>query len=121
MERTVDRGQRTDERDIIVHGADLVTSRGYTRVPNFLLETRSLSPGAKMAYAILLKYGYEKDFCFPGQDRMAEDMGVTRQSVNTYVKELQKAKYIDVKRKGQGRPNTYFLNLTGDGKIRTTR
>src|ERR1043165_7623633 len=121
MERTVDRGQRTEERDIIVHGADLVTNRGYTRVPNFLLETRSISPGAKFAYAILLKYAYEKDFCFPGQERMAEDMGVTRQSVNTYVKELQKARYIDVKRKGQGRPNTYFLNLTGDGKIRTTR
>lgn len=26
---------------------------------------------------MLLKYAWQDDFCFPGQERLAEDMGVT--------------------------------------------
>jgi hypothetical protein len=114
-------GLRPIGQDIIVRGADILTVRGFTKVPNFLLETNSVSPGAKLTYAMLLKYAFEKDYCFPGQDRLAKDMGVTRQSTNAYIQELHKAKYIDIKRKGQGRPNTYLLNLSGNGKVRVTR
>ena len=65
---------------------------------------------------MLLKYAWQNDFCFPGQDRLAEDMGVTRQSVNTYIKELKNKGFISIKRQGQGRPNSYTLNLTVDKK-----
>lgn len=106
------------ERNIILKGADVLTTHGYTKVPNHLLVSDRISPGAKLAYAMLLKYVWEKDYCFPGQDTLAKEMGVTRQSVNTYIQELQRQKFIDIMRRGQGRTNLYILNLkaTGRGK-----
>jgi hypothetical protein len=42
----------------------------------------------------------------------SKDMGVTRQSANTYVQELHRQKFITIKRRGQGKTNLYELNLT---------
>ena len=56
-------------------------------------------------------YAWHNDFCFPGQDRLAKDIGVSRQSVNTHVKELERKGVISIKRLGQGRANLYELNL----------
>ncbi len=101
-------------RNIILQGADALSAKGYTAVPNHVLESDKISPGAKLTYAMLLKYAWQDDFCFPGQNRLADDMGVTRQSVNTYIKELVKKNFIAIKRQGQGRPNIYTLKLTVD-------
>ena len=90
----------------------MLSQKGFTQVPNHILESRKLSPGAKLAYAMLLKYAWQNDFCFPGQDSLAADMGVSRQSANTYIKELEKKDFIAIKRQGQGKPNIYTLKLT---------
>jgi biotin operon repressor len=100
-----------NEKNIILRGADVFSQRGFTQVPNYVLESERISPGAKLTYAMLLKYAWHNDFCFPGQERLAKDMGVVRQSVNTYIKELRKKGFIAVKRQGQGRPNIYELFL----------
>ena len=60
---------------------------------------------------MLLKYARELDECFPGQDRLAQDIGTTRQSVNAYIKELRQAELISVERRGQGKPNVYTVHL----------
>ncbi len=100
------------DRNIILKGADVLTVKGYTMVPNHVLVSDRLSPGAKLTYAMLLKYAWQNDFCFPGQERLATDMGVTRQSANTYIQELQRGQFISIKRRGQGKTNLYELNLT---------
>src|SRR5215208_2099219 len=69
------------ERNIILNGADVLTAKGYTQVPNHVLVSDRLSPGAKLTYAMLLKYAWQNDSCFPGQERLAKDMGVTDRSV----------------------------------------
>jgi biotin operon repressor len=99
------------ERNLILKGADLATQRGWTGVPNFILESKELSVGAKLTYAMLLKYARELEQCFPGQARLAADIGSTRQSVNTYIRELRQAGFIAVVRRGQGRPNVYTVHL----------
>lgn len=99
------------DRNLILRGADIATQRGWTGMPNFILETDQISVGAKLTYAMLLKYAREMEECFPGQDRLARDMGTTRQSVNTYIGELKRAGLISVKRRGQGRPNLYTVHL----------
>ena|SRR5258708_7573979 len=99
------------ERNLILKGADIATRHGWTGVPNFILESKQISVGAKLTYAMLLKYAREMDECFPGQDRLAQDLGTSRQSVNTYIGELREAKLIDVVRRGQGRPNLYTVHL----------
>ena len=99
------------DRNLRLHGADIATLKGWTGVPNFILESDQISVGAKLTYAMLLKYAREMDECFPGQDRLAKDMGTARQSINGYIRELREAGLISVERRGQGRPNLYTVHL----------
>src|ERR1700731_748278 len=64
------------QRNIILKGADAATRGGFTQVPNFLLKSKSLSAGDKLAFAMLLSYAWQNDHCYPGQKRLAEDMGL---------------------------------------------
>src|SRR5471030_852474 len=99
------------ERNIILTGADVLTEKGFTQVPNHVLVSRELSPGAKLTYAMLLKFAWQNDYCFPGQERLARDMGVTDRSVRTYLQEFQAKEFITIKLRGLGKPNLYELNL----------
>lgn len=102
-----------DERTIVVE--DESWRQGFTQVPNVILRNRTLSMGAKLAYAVLLSYAWQDKSCFPGQVRMAVDLGVIEKSVRTYLQELETAGVILVKRRGQGKTNVYTLpRLIGD-------
>ena len=100
------------ERNIEIVGADLATRHGFTQVPNFILTNPVISVGAKLAYAMLLKYAWQDDACFPGQVKLAEDMGATDRSVRTYLKELEGAELLEIKQRGLGKTNLYRLHLT---------
>jgi biotin operon repressor len=60
---------------------------------------------------MLLSYAWHNDFCFPGQETLAKDMGVTDRSVRTYIKELETKGFLTIKQQGQGKPNIYHLDL----------
>jgi hypothetical protein len=106
------------EKSIILKGADSLSAKGFTQVPNHILKSTKISPGAKLSYAMLLSYAWQNDFCFPGQARLATDMGVSLRTANTYIQELEEKGYIKIKRRGQGRPNLYVLCLRKDIKSR---
>lgn len=99
-------------KNIILQGFDPVSAAGFTQVPNHILKSKDLSVGAKLTYAMLLSYAWHNEYCFPGQDTLAEDIGVSRRSVVSFIKELQSFGLIDVKRSGFNRPNIYTLNVT---------
>lgn len=99
------------DRNLRLRGADIATQRGWTGVPNFILESKEISIGAKLTYAMLLKYAREMDECFPGQDRLAKDMGNGVRSVVRYIAELEAVGLVTVTRRGQGRPNLYTIHL----------
>lgn len=103
---------RGHERNIEILGADLATRHGFTQVPNFILTNEFISVGAKLAYAMLLKYAWQDDACFPGQIKLAQDMGATDRSVRTYLKELESADLLEIKQRGLGKTNLYRLHLT---------
>jgi biotin operon repressor len=100
------------EKNIILKGADHFTEKGFTQVPNAVLRSKKISMGAKMAYAALISYAWHNDYCFPGQQRLADDIGVSRQTVNEYIQELKRKGFVNVIRKGQGRVNVYELKVT---------
>ena len=104
------------EKNIILRGADALSARGFTQVPNHVLESERLSPGAKLTFAMLLKYAWQNDYCFPGQERLAKDLGGGVRSIIRYVQELEKAGYITIRRRGLGKPNIYELNLSRSKK-----
>ena len=71
-----------------------------------------LSVGAKLAYAMLLKYAWQDDACFPGQVTLAKHMGAAERSVRTYLKELETAALLEIEQRGLGKTNLYKLYLT---------
>jgi hypothetical protein len=110
MQRLGETNAFTD-RNLRLKGADIATQRGWTGVPNFILESKEISVGAKLIYAMLLKYAREMDECFPGQDRLAKDMGNGERSVRRWLKELQQVGLVTIKQRGQGRPNLYTVHI----------
>ena len=104
------------EKSIVLKGSDVLSAKGFTQVPNHILKSTKISPGGKLVYAMLLSYAWQNDFCFPGQGRLAADMGVSLRTANTYIQELEKKGFIKIKRRGQGRPNLYELNLKENGR-----
>ena len=52
-------GDILKERNIEIIGADHATRYGITQVPNFILTKQDISVGAKLAYAMLLKYAWD--------------------------------------------------------------
>ncbi|HZA23323.1 MAG TPA: helix-turn-helix domain-containing protein [Dehalococcoidia bacterium] len=64
---------REREQTIILKGADILTAEGFTQVPNHVLRSKKISPGAKLTYAMLLSYAWNNEYCFPGQERLAID------------------------------------------------
>jgi hypothetical protein len=105
-------GDILKQRNIEIIGADPVTRHGFTQVPNFMLTKKDLSVGAKLAYAMLLKYAWNNDACFPGQLKLAEDMGSGERSVRTYLKELETGGLLEITQRGLGKTNLYRLYLT---------
>src|SRR5437016_12006942 len=104
-------GDILKERNIILKGADAATRGGFTQVPNFLLKSNRLSAGDKMTFAMLLSYAWQNDFCFPGQTRLAQDLGLSDRSVRTHLKSLETIGLLAIQRRGQGKTNIYELNL----------
>lgn len=110
-------GQLLKDRNIILKGGDIISNGGgFTQVPNFILVSKKVSVGAKLTYAMLLKYAWQDDYCFPGQDRLADDMGVGKRSIVRWIKELEENSFLKVSRRGQGKSNLYELNLKAKSK-----
>lgn len=110
-------GELLKERSIVLKGADALSAHGFTQVPNHVLRSGDITPGGKLAYAMLLSYAWQNDFCFPGQERLAKDMGVTDRSVRTYLQELETKGFLTIKRQGLGKPNLYELDVSKNATL----
>lgn len=103
---------KNSKQEIILDGADLISQKGYTLLPNYVLHHKSLSGRAKLVYALLLSFAWgDKDSSFPGQERLAKECGSSSRSVWSAIRELEKAKFITVIRRGLGKTNVYVLHF----------
>ena len=111
-------GEVLKEKNLQLDTVNPVLQGGFTQVPNFILKDPHISVGAKVAYAMFLSYAWHNDSCFPGQDRLAEDMGLTRVRVTQLISELDAAGLVTIQRRGQGKTNLYTIHFqvkqTGD-------
>ena len=99
------------ERTIILRGADPVTQYGFVQVPTVILTNKDISGNAKLVYAMLLKYAWGDGYCFPGQERLASDIGISRDTANICINELANKGYLKIVRRGQGKTNIYEVNI----------
>lgn len=82
---------------------------GFAAVPYVVLRDTRLTVGARLAYAVLLSYAWQQGSCFPGQLRMAHDMGVSERHLRRFLYELRDRGYIDWRKMTIGGTNTYVL------------
>ncbi len=99
------------ERNIELATSDPVVRGGFTQVPNFVLKNGELSLGAKVTYSMFLHYAWHNSSCFPGQERLAADMGMSQSRVSEFIKELEGADLIEITRRGQGKTNLYKIKF----------
>src|SRR5579863_5557504 len=104
-------GEIIKEQNIVVATKDPVAHSGFTQVPNFILKDPHLSLGAKVAYAMFLSYAWHNQSCFPGQERLADDMGITRPRVTQLIAELEDVGLVGIQRRGQGKTNIYTIHF----------
>ena|ERR1051326_8008587 len=114
-------GELIRERNIILKGADAITAKGFTQVPNFILKSNTLSAGDKLTMAMILSYAWHNDFCFPGQATLAVDLGIDERSVRRHIKALQAAGLLAIVRRGLGKTNVYELNVEDRGRVQRRR
>jgi len=100
-------GEETGEPTIVIEDEGL--RLGFTQLPNYLFQVRGLSHSAKLTYALILSYAWQKDYCFPGQETLARDLEVSTRSVIEYLKELQGRGLIRIQRRGLGKTNIYHV------------
>jgi len=99
------------EQNITLNTLDPVSAGGFTQVPNFILRDSELSIGAKLTYAMFLSYAWHNDRCFPGQERLAAEMGMSVPSVSNFISELRDQGLISIQRRGQGKTNLYTVHF----------
>ena len=104
-------GEIIQEKNLQLDTTNPVLLGGFTQVPNFVLRNANLSLGGRLTYAMFLSYAWDNDFCFPGQDRLAKDMGMSRSRVTEFVTGLEKSGLISIQRRGQGKTNLYTIHF----------
>ena len=83
---------------------------GFAAFPYVVLRDVRLSVGARLAYAVLLMYAWQEGSCFPGQARMARDLGVSQRHLRRYLVELRQLGYISWRKTMPGGTNTYLIH-----------
>ena len=96
---------------------DPVSRGGFVQIPNCVLKNPDLSSGAKVTYGMFLSYAWHNESCFPGQERLANDMGVTRVRVTQYIGELEDMGLVTIQRRGQGKTNIYTIHFQVKSKV----
>lgn len=87
-------------------------------MPKFIFKSKEITVGAKLTYAMLLKYACKMDECFSGQDRLASDMDNCWCSVMGSIAELEKVGLVSIRRRGKGRPDLYKAHVKGPSETK---
>lgn len=96
---------------IVIEATEL--ARPFAPIPAAVLLDADLSMGARCCYAVLVWLGWWGDArqkpMFEGQQWMADQLGVSRQTISAYMNELRDEGYIETRRVGQGQPDVIII------------
>jgi len=84
-------------------------NKGFVQVSNSILRDVTVKPQARFVYILLMSRVFSKDFCYPGQEVLGKEIGLSSRQIIRLLKELQRHGWLEVKRRGQGKTNLYFL------------
>ncbi len=85
-------------------------------IPEAICKLDNLSPGAKLTYGRLARYGGEDGNAYPALKTLGKEIGMSESQARGYVKELEAARLIEVDRDnrhyqkdGSGGSNYYYF------------
>lgn len=78
-------------------------------IPDWLLQSDICSIQAKITYAVLCKHSGENGHCYPSQQLIANQTGVSDRQVRNYIQELKECGLIEVVRSGLKKTNRYYF------------
>ncbi len=82
---------------------------GFASMPRAVLRNPKLSRNSKATYSLLLDYAWQTGSCFPGQERLASDLGVSVRTIQRDLEELKNFGLIDWQQRGKNRTNVYSI------------
>lgn len=89
--------------------SDWVQQQGFTQTENVVLRDKDLSVQARFLYSLLKMYAWQKGSAYPGQETLAELMGVKVRMIQIYLKELIDKGLIERKQRGLTKSNLYII------------
>jgi predicted transcriptional regulator len=78
-------------------------------LPNWLVCRTEISEGAKICYARLAQYAGNQGYCFPFQETLAKEMGVSERQIRRRLHELTENNLIELEQRGLSQSNTYYF------------
>ena len=109
-------------REAIVYYSEPTLNEPWAMVPWGILRSKTLTPEAKVIYALLVSYKGHSEKAFPGQARLAQDLNASLDTVQRRLRELKEAKLVKQHRRGLGRTNEYeLLPIPAAFRYRTLR
>lgn len=95
----------------ITEGSPFVAYRLLTGIfiPDCLIGYHGISAQAKICLCRLMRYAGKRSNCWPGVDKLAEQLNVSDRSVRAYLKELTDDGFIAVNQRGLGQTNEYTI------------
>ena len=94
---------------------------GFAAFPYLIMRDKSLSIGARLAFAFLLMYAWQEGSCFTSQAKMADAIGISSRQLQRYLYELQNTGYIRIERQDRRFNNTYVILDKKPSKLRKKR
>lgn len=85
----------------------------FVKVPRSFFEAGELSPTERHVLFYLAYHGYTADRCYPSAQRLADESGMSRATVNRAIKALKEKGYITIESRSKGKrhlSNGYNLN-----------
>ena len=96
---------------IIIEATEL--AKPFAPIPAAVLFDHDLTMGARCCYAVLVWLAWQEHFigraAFEGQQWMADELGVSRQTISAYMGELRDGGYIETRRVGLGQPDVIVV------------
>ena len=106
MQKAGDLATKRVERIVVENE---ILRAGFAAFPYLVMRDKSLSVGARLTYAFLLMYAWQEGSCFTGQEKMANDMAISRAQLQRYLYELRNTRYVRVERRDKRFNNTYII------------
>lgn len=100
----------TNEEASKIEILDESLKSGFVAMPRIVLRAPQISIQAKAVYSLLLDYAWQDGKCFPGQDTLAKDLNVHRNTIQRHLIELRNIGLISWKRRGLNKSNIYFIH-----------